>query len=1388
MRTPILRYLTTALATVLISACATATEIKIDDSINSQWISTSGSWTTGTSSAQKYGSSYYYANQEPDGAKAVTFTPVIPFDDGSWEVYVWYSSGMDRATQAECVIHHASEESRVLINQQQNGGMWVYLGTYQMDGGSSDFIRITNNGLETGKVVVADAVRLYSSLGDKVPPIISNVGSTPGSNSAVIKWQTDEPATSQVHYGLTSSYGSSSQFDSALVKDHEMSITGLSPETTYHFRVKSEDGAGNIGLSGDYTFTTGPPDNFPPIISGITVVPGANSAVVLWTTDEPATSQVEYGETGDYGHSTVLKTALVTEHRVIVLNLTPDTVYHLRVKSSDGAGNAAVSDDVTFTSTSPDTEGPVISDMTASADVTSAVVTWVTNEYSTSRVEYGLTPLYGVVTALDADLVVEHSVSLANLQPQTTYYYRVISVDGSGNQTISPGSSFETKPPDTIPPEFSNVQAVPASRTCLITWTTNEASTSQVTYGLADPPDVSSAKQTERVTSHSVTLSELEPETKYYFTVLSCDALDNCGASQVFWFTTKASDVTPPVISEILAEPGSVSVVITWATNEPATSQVEYGETDAYGNLTAIDPNWVTDHRVVITTLASGTEYHFRVRSMDSDGNEAVSEDHSFTTQGPDETAPVISEVSVSQNMNSAIIRWRTDEPATSRVDYGTTTAYGEYRESGDLVKIHSVTLTDLLADTLYHFRITCSDDAGNTAISGDYTFRTSLMEPEYRMIWADTWHNGFLSEAETAQFIDAVSDANYNAVVVEVRKAGDAYYLSGYEPWATNISPPGGIYDPLQDLINKAHAKGIEVHAWIVTFRAWYNGWPTPPDGHIWREHGAGTAEDWAMRNSSGGYLEGNSLNVDPGVPAVQDYMANIVKDIVSKYPQVDGINFDYIRYPGALWGYNQYTKDRFFAEYGYYPPTSSADPNWGAWCDYRRRQVTDLVRRCYVEAMHINPRIKMSVDTVGWEGPDPSTNYEGTSQYAGVFQDARAWMQQHIVDINVLMNYKREFNTVQKASYRVWADWLPRVANSTGRLAVDGQGVYLNSIAGSVTQMNYSREAGSDGLCSYSYAVTNKDGQPAGDFFTAVKSNLFGAPAPIPDMPWKDQPTTGILFGTATDSANPNDPIYRNWLYKAEVNLTGPVNRSTLTDATGTYAFLDLPAGTYAVEFAKPGYKVKSYGGLTVAAGDVLRRDASLESGMFTSPPGAVATGWNLISLPLVPANPDPGAVFSGLDIEGRLYRWDKVNKSIIAFTEWSPEEFGEISTDEGYWLQSTRNAAISYEPAEVQPEGPRTIVLPKAGWNIIGCPFTTPRDWNDMIVSYGSIERPASTARDYGWIDTICYWWDNSVPGGAMLQLGLDDDWVDTTFLQPWRGYWFFTKRDDIRIRIY
>jgi hypothetical protein len=291
-----------------------------------------------------------------------------------------------------------------------------------------------------------------------------------------------------------------------------------------------------------------------------------------------------------------------------------------------------------FGGTTPgDTTPPVISSIAAGSITSSgATVTWTTNEASNTQVEYGLTTSYGSQTTLNTSMVTGHSAQLSGLTAGTLYHYRVKSRDAAGNLSVSADRTFTTAAaPDTTPPVISSIAAGSiTSSGATITWTTNEASNTQVEYGLTTSYGSQSTLNTSLVTSHSAPISGLTAGTLYHYRVMSRDAAGNLSVSADRTFTTAAApDTTPPVISSIAA--GSITssgATITWITNEASNTQVEYGLTTSYGSQTTLNTSLVTNHSAPLTGLTAGTLYHYRVMSRDAAGNLSVSADRTLTT------------------------------------------------------------------------------------------------------------------------------------------------------------------------------------------------------------------------------------------------------------------------------------------------------------------------------------------------------------------------------------------------------------------------------------------------------------------------------------------------------------------------------------------------------------------------------------------------------------------------------------------------------------------------------------------------------------------------------------------------------------------------------------
>jgi len=187
---------------------------------------------------------------------------------------------------------------------------------------------------------------------DSTPPTIQSISaSSPTETTAVVEWVTDEPATSQVSICNAGSC-TWTEPEESLVTNHSVTLNDLEPGTTYHYTAISKDASGNEAISEGELTTLAQTDTTPPTISEVNasnINESSSSATIEWTTDKPATSQVEYGTTDAYGSTTPSDDELTTSHSVTLTGLEPDaTYYRFRIKSKDASGNEATAIPVGF--------------------------------------------------------------------------------------------------------------------------------------------------------------------------------------------------------------------------------------------------------------------------------------------------------------------------------------------------------------------------------------------------------------------------------------------------------------------------------------------------------------------------------------------------------------------------------------------------------------------------------------------------------------------------------------------------------------------------------------------------------------------------------------------------------------------------------------------------------------------------------------------------------------------------------------------------------------------------------------------------------------------------------------------------------------------------------
>jgi thiol-disulfide isomerase/thioredoxin len=211
-----------------------------------------------------------------------------------------------------------------------------------------------------------------------------------------------------------------------------------------------------------------------------------------------------------------------------------------------------------------------------------------------------------------------------------------------------PESTIENPIDTTIDTTISSIENVltPSitDTSATITWETDQPASSQV--AVSDPNGVTATTEPQETlaTSHSVTITGLKPNTTYHYILKSTDATGTPITKEGNLTTLATADKTAPKISGVnVSNVTESGAIVTWITDEPATSQVKYEKTEAVSSTTPLDNNLTTNHSVTLTKLGSGTTYNFTILSQDAAGNEATSASNQpFTTLTPIPVGPQV--------------------------------------------------------------------------------------------------------------------------------------------------------------------------------------------------------------------------------------------------------------------------------------------------------------------------------------------------------------------------------------------------------------------------------------------------------------------------------------------------------------------------------------------------------------------------------------------------------------------------------------------------------------------------------------------------------------------------------------------------------------------------
>lgn len=282
---------------------------------------------------------------------------------------------------------------------------------------------------------------------------------------------------------------------------------------------------------------------------------------------------------------------------------------------------------------------------------------------------------------------------------------------------------------------------------------------------------------------------------------------------------------------------------------------------------------------------------------------------------------------------------------------------------------------------------------------------------------WPTSGNDSFQKQQhDFIQILDFYHQRNFNAVFVQIRAAGDAFYPSSLAPWSKFLTgkegqAPRTSLDPLQWMIQAAHERGMEFHAWLNPYRAAFNlNTDELSPSHDYFRH-----PDWMIAYGSKRYY-------NPGLPAVQDHIAKIVREIITKY-EVDGIHFDDYFYPYKIKG-QDFDDQQAYRLYG----------NGLSLADWRRQNVNQLIQKTHQVIQEEKPWLSFGVSPFGvWrnasQDPNGSDTQAGQTNYDDLYADPLVWIKNGWVDYLAPQVYwSMDYGP---ASYRTLLHWWAKHAS---------------------------------------------------------------------------------------------------------------------------------------------------------------------------------------------------------------------------------------------------------------------------------------------------------------------------------------------------------------------
>lgn len=304
---------------------------------------------------------------------------------------------------------------------------------------------------------------------------------------------------------------------------------------------------------------------------------------------------------------------------------------------------------------------------------------------------------------------------------------------------------------------------------------------------------------------------------------------------------------------------------------------------------------------------------------------------------------------------------------------------------------------------------------------------KTMHPKNEFRGVWIATvvnidWPKTSLDntnkeKADYIAILEAYKKLNYNAVIVQIRSVGDAFYPTELAPWSRFLTGKEGQapypdYDTLAWMIDEAHQRGFEFHAWLNPYRATFdlNKQQLSPTHDIFKH------PEWMIEY-------GGKLYYDPALPEVQSHLTKVVKEVVDKY-DIDAIHFDDYFYPYAVPG-KVFNDNASYKKYG----------NGLSIADWRRANVSNFVHTISTTIKASKPWVQFGISPFGvWRNKsvDPKgSDTQSTSNYDDLYADPILWMDQKWIDYILPQLYWSMNNRV--ANYSKLVKWWAENSNNT-------------------------------------------------------------------------------------------------------------------------------------------------------------------------------------------------------------------------------------------------------------------------------------------------------------------------------------------------------------------